>query len=72
MRGDGMKEKVVAKLLVERTRAEVQFADGRTETFTSSWGDSQQGRGYDGNDPLFQGVAHDGNSRAGIRGHGVL
>lgn len=43
-----MSERLIKNVIVERTRAQVLFDDGRTQEFTSEWGDSKEGRGYDG------------------------
>lgn len=43
-----MSQHVAKTKIVERTRAVVTFEDGRTQEFRSVWGDSQEGRGYDG------------------------
>jgi hypothetical protein len=43
-----LREKVTGAVLVERTVARVVFENGHVTEYESKWGDSQNGRGYDG------------------------
>lgn len=42
------KSRTLATKIVERTRANITFEDGRTRELVSDWEDSQGGAGYDG------------------------